>query len=58
MKSHIFISVGLVLLAIFTAQAIDTAKSPGRHLSDIYVLGGFIFGGLLIRQGLKDRKTD
>ena len=56
MKHHVFIAFGLTLGLIFVFQGLDAIRSPGMGLNEIYVLGGFIFSGLLIRQGLKDRK--
>lgn len=58
MKSHIFIAIGILLLMVFFVQAYEALKLPGLGLSEIYVLGGFVFAGLLIRQGLKDREID
>jgi len=57
MKSHLFIALGLTLGVIFVFQGIDAIKVPGLGLKELYVLGGFVFAGLLVRQGLKDRNS-
>lgn len=56
MKSHIFISAGLIIAIIFIIRGIETLQSPGLGLQEAYVLGGFIMSGLLIYTGLKNRK--
>ena len=56
MKSHLFIALGLTLGLIFVFQGFDAINTPGLGLREIYVLGGFVFAGLLIRQGWIDRK--
>ncbi len=57
MKSHLFIAFGLTLAFIFFVQGMDAIKTPGFGLREVYVLGGFVFAGLLIRRGLKDRRA-
>lgn len=57
MKSHMFISIGLLIGAIFVWRGIDALKDPGLGLVELYVLGGFVASGLLIRQGWIDRKN-
>ncbi|WP_371395878.1 hypothetical protein [Fretibacter rubidus] len=56
MKSHLFIAMGLTLGLIFLFQGLEAVKVPGLGFKELYVLGGFIFASLLVRQGLKDRK--
>ena len=58
MKSHIFIALGLTIAVVFFFQGMDAIKMPGLGLREIYVMGGFVFAGLLVRQGLKDRRLD
>ena len=57
MKSHIFIAMGILIGAIFIWRGIDALKDPGLGLMELYVVGGFIASGLLIRQGWNDRKN-
>lgn len=57
MKSHLFIALGLTLAIIFLVQGLDALKDPSWGLKELYVLGGFVFVFLLIRQGLRDRKS-
>lgn len=56
MKSHLFISVGLLLAAIFIMRGLEALNEPGLGLRELYTLGGFLVAGLLIRAGLKERK--
>ena len=57
MKSHIFIAMGILIGAIFIWRGIDALKDPGLGLMEVYIFGGFIASGLLIRQGWIDRKS-
>lgn len=57
MKSHIFISVGLVIAAIFFIRGLEAVAAPGLGLGELYVLGGFCVAGALIRAGWKERKA-
>lgn len=58
MKSHLFIAFGLTLAFIFLLQGMDAIKTPGLGVREVYVLGGFVFAGLLICRGLKDRRAN
>lgn len=56
MKAHLFISVGLLIGAIFFMRGLGAIAEPGLGLRELYVLGGFVAAGLLIHTGWKDRK--
>lgn len=56
MKSHLFISVGLLLVAIFIMRGLEALNEPGLGLREIYILGGFLVAGFLIHAGWKERK--
>ena len=51
MKAHFFISMGFLLIAIFFVRGLDAVMEPGIGLREIYILGGFLLAGLLIRAG-------
>ena len=55
-KSHLFISTGLLMAAIFFMRGMDALNEPGLGLREIYILGGFLVAGLLIHAGIKERK--
>ena len=57
MKHHLFIAVGILLFLIFLQQGLDAVAAPGLGLRELYVFGGFVFAGLLIRLGLRIRKS-
>ena len=57
MKAHLFISFGLLFAAIFFMRGMDAIMEPGLGLREVYILGGFLVAGLLIRAGWKERKT-
>ncbi|MEP6343607.1 MAG: hypothetical protein ABJ275_09850 [Maricaulaceae bacterium] len=52
-----FISVGLLLAAIFCMRGLEALNEPGLGLREIYILGGFVAAGLLIHAGFKERKA-
>ena len=56
MKSHLFISVGLLVAAIFFMRGLEALNEPGLGLREIYILGGFLAAGFLIHAGWKERK--
>lgn len=58
MKSHIFISSGLLIAAIFFMRGVEALAEPGFGVREIYVLGGFVVAGLLLRAGWIERKAD
>ena len=57
MKSHLFISSGLLIAAIFFMRGLDAVAEPGLGLREVYILGGFLVAGLLIHAGWKERKA-
>lgn len=57
MKAHLFISVGLLLAAIFFMRGMEALMEPGLGLREVYILGGFLVAGLLIHAGWKERKA-
>ena len=57
MKSHLFISFGLLIAAIFFMRGLEALNEPGLGLREVYILGGFLVAGLLIHAGLKERKA-
>jgi len=58
MKAHLFISMGLLFAAIFFMRGMEALTEPGLGLHELYILGGFLFAGLLIHAGVKERKAD
>ena len=57
MKSHLFISSGLLVAAIFFMRGLEAISVPGLGMSEVYILGGFLVAGLLIHSGWKERKA-
>ena len=57
MKSHLFIATGLLIAAIFFIRGVEALAEPGLGLRELYILGGFIVAGLLVRAGWKERKN-
>ena len=57
MKSHIFISTGLLIAAIFIVRGLEALGDPGFGLREIYIIGGFIVAGALLRAGWKARQS-
>ncbi len=63
MKAHLFISFGLLVAAIFFMRGLEVLNAQGKFgagfgLHEVYILGGFLVAGLLIRAGLKERKAE
>ena len=58
MKAHIFIAMGLLVAAIFFLYAVDVVRDPKFGLWELYVLGGFVVAGLLIRNGWLERRNN
>lgn len=58
MKSHLFIASGLLFAAIFFIRGLEALSEPGLGLHEVYILGGFLIAGFLIRAGWKERKAD
>ena len=58
MKAHFFISMGLLLAAIFFMRGMEALMESGLGLHELYILGGFLIAGLLIHAGWKERKAD
>ena len=56
MKSHLFISFGLLIAAIFFMRGLEALNEPGLGAHEVYILGGFCVAALLIHAGLKERK--
>lgn len=57
MKAHIFMSIGLLLTAIFFVRGLEALTEPGLGFREIYVLGGLLLAGLLIHAGWQERKA-
>jgi len=57
MKSHLFISFGLLIAAIFFMRGLEALSVPGLGLSELYIAGGFLIAGFLIHAGWKERKA-
>ncbi len=57
MKSHIFISIGLLIGAIFVMRGLEALAEPGIGLHELYILIGFLFSAALIWTGLKERRS-
>ena len=58
MKSHLFISSGLLIAAIFFMRGLEALNEPGLGVLEVYILGGFLVAGLLIHAGWKERRPD
>lgn len=58
MKSHVFITLGLLIGAIFFARGLDAIAAPGLSWREAYVFGGFLIAGYLIREGWKTRRDN
>ena len=56
MKHHLMIALGLLMAAIFSFRFANAVLVPGWGLSELYLLGGIVIGGLLIFSGLKERR--
>jgi len=57
MKSHIFMSSGLLIAAIFLMRGLDALSEPAWGWHEIYVLGGFLIAALLFYVGWKEHKA-
>lgn len=51
MISHLKIAFGLIIGGIFFWRGISAVSTPGLGFQELYVLGGFVFAGLIIRSG-------
>ena len=58
MKAHLFIALGLLIAAIFIIRGLEALAEPGLGLRELYISGGFVFAGLMIRIGFKRKKAD
>ena len=56
MKHHLMIALGLLMAAVFSFRFANAVLVPGWGLSELYLLGGIVIGGLLIFSGLKERR--
>jgi len=56
MKSHLFISSGLLIAAIFLMRGLEALNAPGFGGREVYIVGGFLVSALLIQAGWKERK--
>jgi hypothetical protein len=56
MKSHLLIAFGLLVAGIFLIRGLEALAEPGWGLLELYILGGFVLAGLLVRQGFKLRQ--
>lgn len=57
MKSHLFIALGLLIAAIFFMRGLEALSEPGLGLLELYIAGGFLISGFLVRAGWKERKA-
>ena|GEM_PF-6121271 len=57
MKAHIFIALGLLIAAIFFFHALDVVRNPSFGLWELYILGGFLVAGLMVRTGWLERRA-
>ena len=56
MKHHIMIALGLLMLVVFTIQAVEAFKAPGLGFREVYTLGGFVLAAWLIKAGFSEWK--
>lgn len=54
MKHHIMIALGLLMLVVFTIQAVEAFQAPGLGFKEVYTVGGFILAAWLIRAGFSE----
>ncbi|PHR61936.1 MAG: hypothetical protein COA43_01825 [Robiginitomaculum sp.] len=54
MKHHLMIALGLILAIIFIIRGAEAFAQPGLGIRELYVLGGFIFSGILLWKGFRD----
>ena len=47
MRAHTFLTIGLLILAIFAYRGANALMAPGIGLSELYVFGGLVLGGWL-----------
>jgi hypothetical protein len=52
LKPHIFIASGILIGVIFGLRAMDALQTPSFGGGEMYILGGFVMSGLLIRAGV------
>jgi len=45
------------MAAIFVMRGLEAMSEPGLGAREVYILGGFVVAGLLIRSGLKELKA-
>lgn len=57
MKSHVMISLGLLLAAIFGFRLANALVTLEFGFHEIYLLGGLGIAGWLIMGGLKERRA-
>ncbi len=56
MKHHIMIALGLLLAMVFSYRLALAIIAPGLGLSEIYLFGGLLLAGWLLKGGLSERK--
>ena len=56
MKSHLLIAFGLLVAGLFLIRGLEALAEPGWGLLELYILGGFVLAGMLVRQGFKFRQ--
>jgi len=53
MKAHLFMSMALLVGAIFFMRGLEALREPGLGLFELYIMGGFLLAGFLFRIGWK-----
>jgi len=57
MKSHIFMSSGLLIASIFFMRGLEVLAEPSLGWQEVYILGGFFIAALLFYVGWKEHKA-
>jgi hypothetical protein len=56
MKHHLMIALGLLMAVVFSYRLANALLAPGLGISELYLVGGVVIGGLLIFYGLRERR--
>jgi len=51
MKAHLFMSMALLIGAIFFMRGLEALREPGLGLFELYIMGGFLLAGFLYKAG-------
>lgn len=57
MKHHIMIALGLLMCVVFAYRGAIALLAPGFGFEEVYIAGGLLIAGWLIRSGLMEWHT-